>query len=79
MRTMIIACGFAAIVFFKVGALTIDSVGTYQLNASYFCNVAATEVQHRAQCRNELDGFGYLFVLPASGVDYLTHKETLHQ
>ncbi len=79
MKTLLIACGLAAIVFFKVGALTLGSVGTYQLNASYFCNVTATEVQHRAQCRNELDGFGSLLVLAPEGVDYITHKRSMHQ
>lgn len=79
MRIIILACGFAAIVFVQVLALSLDSVGVYQLNASYFCKVTATEEQHQAQCRNELDGFGFLTVLPAQGTDYLTHRKELHR
>ena len=57
--------GLIAIVLFCVFASTLGNVGQYQIDAVYSCSIAFTEAEHKARCRNELDGFGHLVILRA--------------
>ena len=53
-----------AVVFFAVGAVTLDHVGRYQLNAVYACSIEYTDVERKQRCRlYGRDGFGSLVVL----------------
>ncbi len=65
-----IFAGVCLIAFALVNAAISDSVSTYQLDAVYACSIQFTEAEHKARCRNELDGFGHLLVLPA---EHYTH------
>ena len=58
------------IAFALMNAAVSDSVSTYQLDAVYLCAIEFNEAEHKARCRNELDGFGHLLILPA---EHYTH------
>jgi hypothetical protein len=57
--------GIIAVIITCVAVACLDNVGTYQLDATYSCSIEFTEAEHKARCRNELDGFGHLLVLGA--------------
>ena len=78
-----IAISLCVIYFAWVNAQVIDSIGVYQLNATYLCAIKFTEAEHKAQCRNELDGFGHLRVLLPAGADfandYVAFQTSMHK
>lgn len=73
-----IAISLCVIAFSWVNAQVIDSIGIYQLNATYLCAIEFTEAEHQAQCRNELDGFGHLLVLLPAGADFANDYVAFH-
>ena len=78
-----IAISLSVIWFSWVNAQVLDSIGNYQLNATYLCAIEFTEAEHKAQCRGELDGFGHLRVLLPAGADfandYVAFQSELHK
>lgn len=53
--------GLGLIMFAQMNAAIADSVSQYQLNAVYNCSIKYTEIEHMRWCRNEQDGFGFMY------------------